>query len=191
MGIILVGGHFYQRTPFPIPKVVCLRESWLYCEKLSPDSVIASHLFVYATTFLSRHCNIVRHKISLCTRQTTRQPFVSHSRSGAFSIQSVDDNFCGLGILLRKPCIIWLSLLQSYFYWDDARASRFFVWKMTGNAEVSLEARTIKIRFLRFAANLVVSIGKMINSETFSYLMFWESHMQREKDAAYGNLPAG
>ena len=31
---------------------------------------------------------------------------------------------------------------------------------MTGNAKVSLEARTIKMRFLRFAAFVIVSIAR-------------------------------
>ena len=129
MGITLVGGHFYQRTLFPIPKVFRLRESWLrVLWNIVTRFNYSWSSFGVCYSFLGPSCNIVRHKISLRTGQT-RQPFVSYSRRRAFSIQSVDNNFCGVRILLRKPKPS-SHFCRAMSIEDDARVSRLFVWKI-------------------------------------------------------------
>ena len=108
----------------------------------------------------------MRHKISLRSRQTTRKPFVSHSqrsRSKASTTISVGSEFSSenqnLALTFAELCL--LKMMRGHHVSSFEKS----------------EARTIKMRFLGFAAFVIVSIGKRIDGETSSCLMFSKGHM--------------
>ena len=77
----------------------------MYCEKLSPDPIIASHLLVYATAFSAAVVILCDTKLARVRGKPDSRLFLI-PRKGAFSIQSVDKNFCGVGVLLRKKPLL-------------------------------------------------------------------------------------
>ena len=111
----------------------------MYCEILSPDSIIASHLLVYAIAFLAAVVILCDTKL-VCVRG--RQP-----DSLLFFIPG--------GERFRSKASTTISVGRNFSF----------------DADLLSEARKIKIRFLGFAAFVIVSIGKMINIATLSYLV--------------------
>ena len=100
----------------------------MYCEILSPDSIIAGHLLVYATAFLAPVVILCDTKLA-CVRGRPDSllfliPGEERFRSKASTTISVGSEFSSENQNLS------LNFCRAMSIEDDARASRFFVWKI-------------------------------------------------------------
>ena len=139
----------------------------MYCEILSSDSIIAGHLLVYATAFLAPVVILCDTKLA-CVRGRPDSllfliPGEERFRSKASTTISVGSEFSSenqnLALTFAELCL--LKMMRGHHVSSFEKS----------------EARTIKMRFLGFAAFVIVSIGKRIDGETSSCLMFSKGHI--------------
>ena len=139
----------------------------MYYEKLSPDPIIASHLLVYATAFLAAVVILCDTKLARVRGRPDSLLFLipgeERFRSKASTTISVGSEFSSenhnLALTFAELCL--LKMMRGHHVSSFEKS----------------EAWTIKMRFLGFAAFVIVSIGKRIDGETSSCLMFSKGHM--------------
>ena len=109
------------------------------CEKLSPDSIIFSHLFVCATAFLAAVVILCDTKLA-CERDRQSDsllfliPGEERFRSNAWTTISVRSEFSSenhnLALTFAELCLLkmmWVHRVSSFEKW---RETRKFYWKL-------------------------------------------------------------
>ena len=111
----------------------------MYCEKLSPDSIIAGHLFVYARTFLAAVVILCDTKLA-CVRGRQPEsllfllPREERSRSKASTTISVGSEFSSenhnLALTFAELCLLKMMRGHHISSLEKCRKTRKFHWKL-------------------------------------------------------------